>query len=160
MSGVNVPAKWHHAGRRSAARRRRLYGALKGGSGTTSSLAAEAYSAALNWKNDSELSHWLTSNLSNQIATVGSKAMDAEYLRTHIGGGWHRLYDGGHSLVGSWKAVSEALPDLSALNQLGVWANQYWKDLITTRGMPIVILDHADKVSDYFKHLDCVNVAE
>jgi hypothetical protein len=87
--------------------------------------------------------------------------MDAEYIRKHIGGGWHRLYDGGHSLVGSWKAVSEALPhDLGALDQLGVWANEYWKDLITTRGMPIVILDHADKVSEYFKHLDCVNVAE
>ena len=43
------------------------------------------------------------------MASIGRKAMDAEYLRTHIGGGWHRLYDGGHSLVGSWKAVSEAL---------------------------------------------------
>ena len=138
----------------------RLNSSLKGGLRITTSLAGEAYNAALNWKNDSELSHWLTNNLSNQVATVGSKAMDAEYLRTHIGGGWHRLYDGGHSLVGSWRAVSEALPDLGALDQLGVWANEYWKDLITPRGMPIVILDHADKVSEYFKHLDCVNVAE
>jgi hypothetical protein len=79
--------------------------------------------------------------------------MDAEYLRTHIGGGWHRLYDGGHSLAGSWKAVSSSLPDLAALDQLGVWANEYWKDLITTRGMPILILDHADQVSEYFKRL-------
>lgn len=86
--------------------------------------------------------------------------MDAEYLRTHIGGGWHRLYDGGHSLVGSWKAVTESFPDLGVLNQLGVWANEYWKDLITTRGMPIVILDHADKVGEYFKHFDCVNLAQ
>ena len=138
----------------------RLTGSLKGGLRTTTSLVGEAYNSALNWKNDSELSHWLTNNFSTQIATVGSKAMDAEYLRTHIGGGWHRLYDGGHSLVGSWKAVGDALPDLSALDQLGVWANEYWKDLITARGMPIVILDHADKVSEYFKHLDCVNVAE
>jgi hypothetical protein len=138
----------------------RLNGSLKGGLSTTTSLASEAYNAGLSWKNDSELSHWLTNHLSNQIATVGSKAMDAEYLRTHIGGGWHRLYDGGHSLVGSWNAVSEALPDLSALDQLGTWANEYWKDLITTRGMPIVILDHADKVSEYLKHLDCVNFAE
>jgi hypothetical protein len=138
----------------------RLHGSVKGGLSTTTSLAGEAYNAALNWKNDSELSHWLTNHLSSQIATVGSKAMDAEYLSTHIGGGWHRLYDGGHSLAGSWKAVSESLPDLSALDQLGIWANEYWKDLITTRGMPIVILDHADKVSEYFKHLDCVNVAQ
>jgi hypothetical protein len=39
-------------------------------------------------------------------------------------------------------------------------ANEYWKDLITTRGMPIIVLDHADQVSGYFKHLDCVNVAQ
>jgi hypothetical protein len=56
--------------------------------------------------------------------------------------------------------VSETLPDLSALEQVGTWANEYWKELITTRGMPIVILDHADKISEYFKHLDCVNVAQ
>ena len=112
----------------------RLNSSLKGGLRITTSLAGEAYNAALNWKNDTELSHWLTNNLSNQVATVGSKAMDAEYLRTHIGGGWHRLYDGGHSLVGSWRAVSEALPDLGALDQLGVWANEYWKDLTSLSG--------------------------
>jgi hypothetical protein len=86
--------------------------------------------------------------------------MDAEYLRRHIGGGWHRLCDGGHTLAGSWKAVSEALPDLDLLDRLGTWANEYWKDLITTRGMPIITLDHIDGVSDYFKNLDCVNVAQ
>jgi hypothetical protein len=138
----------------------RLNSSAKGGLSTTTTLAGDAYNAALDWKDNSELSHWLTSHLSTQLATVGSKAMDAEYLRTHIGGGWHRLYDGGHTLAGSWNAVSEALPDLSALDQLGTWANEYWKDLITTRGMPIVILDHADKVGEYFKHLDCVNVAQ
>ena len=138
----------------------RLNGSISGGFSKTTSLAGEAYNATLNWKNDSELSKWLTNHLSNQLATVGSKAMDAEYLRTHVGGSWHRLYDGGHSLAGSWKAVSGSLPDLNALDQLGVWANEYWKDLITTRGMPIVILDHADKIGEYFKHLDCVNVAQ
>lgn len=126
----------------------------------TTSLAGEAYNAALDWKDNAELSRWLTTHLSHQAATVGSKAMDGEYLRTHIGGGWHRLYDGGHTLAGSWKAVGNALPDLSALDQLGAWANEYWKDLITTRGMPIVILDHTHHLSEYFKHLDCVNVAQ
>ncbi len=86
--------------------------------------------------------------------------MDSEYLRTHIGGNWHRLSDGGHSLAGSWNAVHEALPDLNALDQIGTWANEYWKDLITTRGMPIVTLDSVDEVNEYFKHLDTVNVAE
>ena len=126
----------------------------------TASVAGEAYTAALDWTNNNEFSNWLTTHLSEQRATLASKAMDAEYLRTHIGGGWHQLYDGGHSLAGSWKAISESLPELSALDQLGTWANEYWKDLITARGMPIVIFDHADQVSEYFKHLDSVNVAE
>ena len=86
--------------------------------------------------------------------------MDAEYLQTHIGGGWHRLYDGGHSLVGSWNAVRDALPDLSTLELIGTWANEYWKNLITARGMPIIALDYTKEVSEYFKHLDCVNVAQ
>jgi hypothetical protein len=152
-----LTARVQEAGRAAS---ERVSASVAGGWSATASVAGEAYTATLNWKNNSEFSNWLTDNLSNQYATVASKAMDAEYLRTHIGGGWHRLYDGGHSLAGSWKAVSSSLPDLSALDQLSVWANEYWKDLITTRGMPIVILDHADQVSEYFKHLDCVNVAQ
>jgi hypothetical protein len=138
----------------------RVGNSVAGGLSATASVAGEAYTAALDWKNNSEFSNWLTDHLSSQHATLTSRAMDAEYLRTHIGGGWHRLYDGGHSLAGSWKAVSSSLPDLGALDKLGDWANEYWKDLITTRGMPILILDHADQASEYFKHLDCVNVAQ
>jgi hypothetical protein len=138
----------------------RVTSSVASGFNATASVAGEAYTAALNWKNNSEFSNWLADHLSSQRATLASKAMDAEYLRTHIGGGWHRLYDGGHSLAGSWKAVSSSLPELSALDQIGVWANEYWKDLITARGMPIIVLDHADQVSEYFKHLDCVNVAQ
>jgi hypothetical protein len=131
-----------------------------GGIKTTAALAGEAYNSALNWKDNAELSRWLTDHLSRQRSTDGSRAMDYEYLRTHIGGGWHRLYDGGHSLAGSWKAVRETLPDLSALEHLGTWANEYWKDFVTTRSMPIVTLDHALYIKDYFKHLDCVNLAQ
>jgi hypothetical protein len=130
------------------------------GVNAATSTAGDAYVAALNWKNNSEFSQWLTDHFSSQEASLGSRAMDAAYLHTHIGGSWHRLYDGGHTLSGSWNAVCEAFPDLGALDQLGLWANEYWKDLITTRGMPIVILDHADQISEYVKHLDTVNVAE
>lgn len=150
-------ARWREAARTAS---EQVASTVAGGLSAAASVAGEAYTAALDWNNNSQFSNWLTSHLSNKYATVASKAMDAEFLRTHIGGNWHRIYDGGHSLAGSWNAVSEALPDLSALEQLGVWANEYWKDLITTRGMPILILDHADQVGEYFKHLDCVNVAQ
>jgi hypothetical protein len=152
-----VTSGWQDATRKAS---ERVTSSVASGLNATASVAGEAYTAALNWKNNSEFSHWLADHLSSQRATLASKAMDAEYLRTHIGGGWHRLYDGGHSLAGSWKAVSSSLPDLGALDQIGVWANEYWKDLITTRGMPIIVLDHADQISEYFKHLDCVNVAQ
>jgi hypothetical protein len=138
----------------------RVNNSVASGVSATASAAGEAYTAALDWTNNAEFSSWLADQFSSQHATIASKAMDAEFLRTYVGGNWHRLYDSGHSLTGSWKAVSEALPDLTALDQLSVWANEYWKDLITTRGMPIVILDHADQVGEYFKHLDSVNVAE
>jgi hypothetical protein len=154
---AQVTSGWRDAGRRAS---ERVRNSVAGGMSATASVAGEAYTAALDWKNNSEFSNWLADHLSIQRATLASRAMDAEYLRTYIGGGWHRLYDGGHSLAGSWKAVSTSVPDLSALDQLGIWANEYWKDLITTRGMPIILLDHADQISEYFKHLDCVNVAQ
>lgn len=143
-----------------AGRWRRVRDAASRGLATTAGIVGEGYNSALDWKDNGELSRWLTRHFSHQAATPGSKAMDAEYLRTHIGGGWHRLYDGGHTIAGSWNAVTEALPDLSLLDQFGTWANEYWKDFVTTRGMPIVLLDHAHSISEYFKHLDCVNVAE
>jgi hypothetical protein len=96
----------------------RVGNSLVGGLTATASVAGEAYTAALDWKNNSELSNWLTDRLSNQHATLVSKGMDSEYIRTHIGGGWHRLYDGGHSLAGSWNVVGSSLPDLSPLGQL------------------------------------------
>jgi len=44
--------------------KQQLSGSLKGGLRISSCLIAESYNSALNWKNDSELSHWLTDNLS------------------------------------------------------------------------------------------------
>ncbi|MGH6682320.1 MAG: hypothetical protein ACRECA_00090 [Pseudolabrys sp.] len=144
----------------SAGASKRLSASVAVGLTATASVVGEAYTAALDWKNNAEFSNWLADQFSNQRATIAGKAMDAEFFRTNIGGNWHRLYDGGHSLTGSWKAVSEALPDLTALDRISIWVNEYWKDLITTRGMPIVILDRADQVGEYVKHLDSVNVAQ
>jgi hypothetical protein len=148
-------------GERAVKAWRRVREAVSRQFATTAAAVSEAYNAVLDQKDNGEISRWLTKNFSHQAPTLGSKAMDAEYLRTHIGGGWHRLYDGGHTIAGSWKAVTEALPhDLSLLDQFGTWANEYWKDFITSRGMPIILLDHAHTINEYFKHLDCVNVAE
>src|SRR4051812_18573550 len=106
---AEISSRWRTA---STATSQRLSDSITSGYEQAVTVTAESYNAALTWKNNSEFSNWLTDHFSNQYATVASKAMDAEYLRTHIGGGWHRLYDDGHSLAGSWKAVTESLPDL------------------------------------------------
>ena len=129
----------------------------------TASVAGEAYTAALSWKDNSEFSKWIENSLSAKLDSSGkivSRAMDAEYVRTHIGGNWHRIYDGRHTIAGSLKVARDSLPELSALDQLGAWADSYWNDLVTTRGMPIITLDHAHQVGQYFKHLDCANAAQ
>lgn len=77
-------------------------------------------------------------------ATAVSRAMDAEYLRTHIGGGWHRLFDGGHDLWGAFKATRTALPEDTILTQLGTFANELWKDMATPNGLPIFTLNKND----------------
>jgi hypothetical protein len=71
-------------------------------------------------------------------ATVVSRAMDAEYLRTHIGGGFHRLFDGGHDLWGAFKATRSVTPDDALLTQLGKYVTELGKDLATPNGLPVI----------------------
>lgn len=74
-------------------------------------------------------------------ATVYDKAMDAEYIRTHIGGGFHRLFDGGHDLVGAWKAARDALPNDTRFDEIHGYLLGLWKDVVTPRGLPVVTWD-------------------
>lgn len=76
-------------------------------------------------------------------ATVYSKAIDAEYLRTHIGGGWHRLFDGGHDLLGAWRAVRDAVPNDSRIDELQAYIMELWKDLVTPNGLPVITWEKA-----------------
>jgi hypothetical protein len=78
-------------------------------------------------------------------STPASQAMDADYLRTHIGGGWHRLFDGGHDLWGAFKATRSAHPDDSFIHHLGVYAHELWKDLATPNGLPVIIWNKTNR---------------
>lgn len=78
-------------------------------------------------------------------ATIYDKAMDAAYNATHVGGGSHRLFDGGHDLLGAWEAVSRAATangdTIGA--QIAGYASAVWKDLVTPKGLPVFTLDKA-----------------
>ena len=104
---------------------------------------AVAAAAVLPFLHEPDLLKW-TEALSKGAATTYDKAMDLEYLKTGIGGSYHRLFDGGHTIWGSLKAVRDALPDDSPLQEAAGWIQAYAKDLTTVRGMPFFDLDKAD----------------
>lgn len=76
-------------------------------------------------------------------ATIYDKAMDADYLRTSIGGGGHRMFDGGHTLSGAWEAVRGASPDDSFIEEAVGFLEAMFKDMTTPKGLPIANWDKA-----------------
>jgi hypothetical protein len=73
---ARVTSRWGKAG---TAASKRVGKSVQGGLTATASVAGSAYTAALDWKNNSEFSTWLTEHLSNQRATLASKAMDVPH---------------------------------------------------------------------------------
>lgn len=76
-------------------------------------------------------------------ATIYDKAMDANYIATHVGGGDHRLFDGGHDLLGAWQAVSTAAREHgdNFTETVGHYLGAIWKDMVTPKGLPVVTWD-------------------
>ena len=83
---------------------------------------------------------WLQEMVSGR-STIYDKAMDAAYNATRIGGGDHRLFDGGHSLVGAFQAVRDASPDESIFEEATGLLQALARDATTPRGLPLVTWD-------------------
>jgi len=79
-----------------------------------------------------------TEAITKSKASIYDKAMDYEYLRTHIGGGNHRMFDGGHTLAGAWDRVRGATSDDTVIDEVIGYSKAVWKDLTTTKGLPFV----------------------
>lgn len=89
-----------------------------------------------------ELLKW-TEHISQSAATIYDKALDATFLRTHIGGGDHRLFDGGHDLISAWQCI-QAVSDTDTRSQEVVeYFTALWKDFTTTNGLPFATIDKA-----------------
>lgn len=85
---------------------------------------------------------WLET-ITRSAATDFDKAMDTRYLETYIGGGNHRLFDGGHTLSGAWKNIGEycVAAKCSAGEQVGGYFDAVIKDLSTPKGLPFVTME-------------------
>ena len=79
--------------------------------------------------------------------------MDADYLLTNIGGGNHRMFDGGHTLLGAFRAVRDASPDDTVIQEAMGLLEGIFKDMTTTKGLPLANWDKAtyDHVAEYLK---------
>ena len=86
-------------------------------------------------------------------ATIYDRALDATYLATHIGGGNHRLFDGGHTVAGAIAAVRDASPDDTVIQEAMGFVQAMFKDVTTPKGLPLANWDKAtyDQVSGYLQ---------
>ena len=94
----------------------------------------------------SDLSSYLNGLLANVVkgpVTFYGKAIDAEYLATFIGGANHRMFDGGHSLLGAIKAVRDASPDDSVIEEVSEFLQELFRDMTTVKGLPLATWDKA-----------------
>ena len=111
---------------------------------TTQGLLASDLSRDLN-----ELVH----DMVKGSATIYDKAMDAGYLATGIGGGSHRLFDGGHTIAGAVKAVRDASPDDTIIEEAMGFLQSIFRDMTTAKGLPLANWDKEtyDQVSGFLQ---------
>ncbi|MDD9999768.1 MAG: hypothetical protein OXQ89_18670 [Rhodospirillaceae bacterium] len=86
-------------------------------------------------------------------ATIYDKAMDAEYLATHIGGASHRMFDGGHTVLGAISKVRDASPDDTVIQEAMGFLESMFKDMTTPKGLPLATWDVETfyQVAEYLK---------
>ena len=114
--------------------------------------------AMLAFLSTKELLKW-SESITKAPGTIYDKAMDAEYLRSHIGGGDHRLFDGGHDLAGAWKSVQEASDTDTLTQEVVGYVSGIWKDVTTIKGLPFTTVDKSsfDSWADRLSTIPGVN---
>ena len=117
--------------------------AAKAVADTSKSIASGATAQAgtlMAFLSTRELLKW-SESVTESTASIYDKALDAEYLRTHIGGGDHRLFDGGHDLLSAWGRVRDASDSDTFAQEVIAYASATWKDVTTTKGIPFATVD-------------------
>ena len=84
----------------------------------------------------------LVQNFVSGPATIYDKAMDAQFIATNIGGNQHRLFDGGHTIIGAFRAGHSASPDDNIIQEALGTMQGLLRDVSTPRGLPLANWDH------------------
>lgn len=83
---------------------------------------------------------WL-GNIGSKAPTIYDRAMDAQYLKDQVGGGLHRMFDGGHDLTGAWAKVTGASESDSITAEMAGYVDAMLKDASTPAGLPLATWD-------------------
>ena len=75
--------------------------------------------------------------------TIYDRAIDAIFIETGIGGTYHRLFDGGHTILGAFRAVMDAPGDDGIAGRAMGMALGLFRDVTTPRGLPFFTWDKA-----------------
>jgi hypothetical protein len=120
---------------------------LKSAAGKAKRLGREAITRSSEWFNATlgtdvavQLDRWMRDNFATGKATIYDKAMDAVHI-AEPSGAFHRLWDGGHSLVDAWIAVKNATQDDSFAQEVAGYLTAIWKDVVTPMGLPVATID-------------------
>ena len=75
----------------------------------------------------------------------------ARYITEHIGGGNHRMFDGGHTIGGAWEAVRGASEDDNITQEAWGFIQGLLRDGTTSKGLPFANWDKGtyDQVSGW-----------
>ena len=97
-----------------------------------------------------DLLNW-SESITKGTASAYDKALDMEYLRSHIGGGNHRMFDGGHDLFSAWDRIKNTKQDDSNTDEIVNYVSSIWKDLTTKQGLPFFTWEKGnyDKYADW-----------
>jgi hypothetical protein len=98
------------------------------------------FNAALGTEFALQLDRWMRDTFAAGKATIYDKAMDAAHI-ADPSGPFHRLWDGGHSLVDAWTAVRNASPDDTFTQEVAGYLGAIWKDVVTPMGLPVATVD-------------------
>ena len=98
---------------------------------------------------------WLK-NITETRSSIYDKAMDENYNDTNIGGGDHRLFDGGHDLKGAWEACRDASKDDALIDEFTGFISGVFKDASTVKGMPFVTISQ-EHIENIYKNFPILN---
>ena len=113
-------------------------------SGKGASAQAQTFATVQGLLANADLSRTINDWLQGMVSgspTIYDRAMDATYNTTHIGGGFHRMFDGSHTIPGAFEAVRNASPDDNIFQEAAGLLQALARDATTPMGLPLVNWD-------------------